>query len=219
MKTANDRELVVALLLITASTGMLDAISLLHLKTFTGYMTGTVILTGIHFAGGADLAWPGLVALSAFFLGAIGGGRLVRRHHPPPKLVGEVLLGTAVLVAVAAGVDGVASDPNARFAVIAVLAIAMGLQTSATRHAGVADMTMPAATMILHGLAHDSHLAGGKADRVWRRIGVLVGLLGGAAAGAAISNLSVWLSLLATALLIAVGGAVLRWPSGDRLSH
>ena len=206
-----DSKPVVALLLITISTGMLDAISLLHLGTFTGYMTGTVILVGVHLAGAAELAWPGLVALAGFVLGAIGGGRLVRRRHPPPKLVGEVLLASATLVALAAAVDATAPDLGRPVVVIAVLAFAMGLQTSATRHAGVTDMAMPAATMILHGLAHDSHLAGGQAERVWRRVGVLTGLLAGAAVGAALSNLSVPLSLLATALVAAGGGLVLRW--------
>ncbi|MGI3899210.1 MAG: YoaK family protein [Janthinobacterium lividum] len=215
MRRIQDGKPIVALLLITVSTGMLDAVSLLHLGTFTGYMTGTVILVGVHLAGGAELAWPGLVALAGFVLGAIAGGRLVRRRHPPPKLVGEVLLASAALVALAAAVDAAVLDPNHHFAVIAMLAFAMGLQTSATRHAGVTDMAMPAATMILHGLAHDSHLAGGRAERVWRRVGVLTGLLAGAAVGAALSNRSVPLSLLATALVAAGGGLVLRWASTE----
>ena len=208
---AGEKRLVAALLLITASTGMLDAVSLLHLGTFTGYMTGTVILIGIHLTGDGDLAGPGLVALAAFMLGAVGGGRLVRRRHPPPKLVGEVLIGVALLVGAAAALDGLRPMPGS-FGVIAVLGVAMGLQTSATRHAAVADMTMPAATMILHGLAHDSRLAGGKADRAWRRLGVLAGLLAGAAAGAALSGWRVWLGLAGTAALILAAGALLRPP-------
>ena len=215
MRRIQDDGPVIALLLITISTGMLDAISLLHLGTFTGYVTGTVILVGVHLAGGAELAWPGLVALAGFVLGGVGGGRLVRRRRPPPRLVGEVLLASAALVALAAAVEAVAPDLGRHFTVIAVLAFAMGLQTSATRHAGVTDMAMPAATMILHGLAHDSRLAGGLAERVWRRVGVLTGLLAGAALGAALSNRSVPLSLFATALVAAGGGLVLRWSSTE----
>ena len=154
-----------------------------------------------------------LVALAGFVLGGVGGGRLVRRRHPPPRLVGEVLLASAALVALAAAVDAIPLDLDRHLAVIAVLAFAMGLQTSATRHAGVTDMAMPAATMILHGLAHDSHLAGGRAERVWRRGGVLTGLLAGAAVDAALSSLSVPLGLFATALVAACGGLVLWWSS------
>ena len=159
VETAKDRTPVAAPLLITTATGMLDAVSLPHLETSAGCETETGILIGIRFAEGADLAWPGLVALGAFLLGAIGGGRVVRRRHAPPKLVGEILLGTAGLVALAALVEGVTSDTDARFAVIAILAVAMGPRPRprvVTR--GVADMTIAAATMILHGPAHGSHL-------------------------------------------------------------
>ncbi len=204
----DEARLVAALLVITVSTGMLDAVSLLHLGTFTGYMTGTVILIGIHLSGGTALATPGLIALAAFLLGAVGGGRLVRRRHPPPKLVGDVLVGVAVLVAIAAAMQ--AFVPAALFGVVAILSLAMGLQTSATRHASVSDMTMPAATMILHGLAHDSRMAGGTADRAWRRVGILVGLLAGAAGGAVLSAVQVWPGLAATAGLILGAGLLLR---------
>ena len=64
--------------------------------------------------------------------------------------------------------------------------------------------------MILHGLAHDSHLAGGKADRAWLRLGVLVGLLIGAGAGAALLRWQVWPGLAATASLLAAAGLLLR---------
>ena len=122
---------------------MLDAVSLLHLGTFTAYATGTVILTGIRLSEGASLAGPGPVALAALLLGAVAGGRLVRRAHAPPKLVGDILLAVASLVAAAAALEG-ARPGSATLGVIAVLSLAMGLQTSATRHAGVPDMSMPA---------------------------------------------------------------------------
>ena len=208
MDRDEERSWVGVLLLITVSMGMLDAISLLHFGTFTGYMTGTVILIGIGFARLSAIATSSLVALGAFLLGALVGGRLIRRRQPSPKLVADILMGVAVLVGLAALVQGLIG--GASFAVIAILGLAMGLQTSATRFAAVADMSMPAATMILHGLAHDSRLAGGKAERAWRRLGILVGLIGGAAIGALLSAWHVWIGLAAVALLVFVAAAVLR---------
>ena len=202
--------LVAALLLVTAATGLLDAVSLLHLGTFTGYMTGTVILLGVHLADRATRVGPGVIALAAYLAGALLGGRLVRRHdRAAPRLIGDVLLGVALLIGAAAVLQGGAGG-EAAFGVVAMLGLAMGLQTSATRHAEVPDMALPAATMILHGLAHDSRLAGGGAERTWRRIGVLAALLGGAAAGTALSRWQVWSGLAATAALNGAAGLLLQ---------
>lgn len=179
MTGPGEGRLVAALLLVTVATGLLDAVSLLHLGTFTGYMTGTVILVGVHLTDRATRVGPGVIALATYLAGALLGGRLVRRHDlAARRLIGDVLLGVALLIGVAAVLEGVAGA-SAAFGVVALLGLAMGLQTSATRHAGVPDMALPAATMILHGLAYDSRLAGGGAERTWRRLGVLAALLGG----------------------------------------
>ncbi|MCW6509332.1 DUF1275 family protein [Lichenifustis flavocetrariae] len=204
-----ERRWVQALLILTVAMGMLDAISLLHLGTFTGYMTGTVILIGINVSQGASLAAPSLVALVALLLGGVVGGRLVRRRHSPPRLVADIVLGVAALVALAAGL-AVEASVSDHMLVVAILGFSMGLQTSATRHAGVADMAMPAATMVLHGLAHDSRLAGGTSHRTWRRAGILFGLLGGAALGAILSRDHIWVGLGAASLVLSAAGFVLR---------
>ena len=205
----DERRLVVAFLVLTIAMGMLDAVSLLHFGTFTGYVTGTVILIGINLSRGAALAAPPLAALFALLLGAVAGGRLARRRHPPPRLVSDMLFGVALLIGGATVLDAMFRSAGT-LGVVALLGLAMGVQTSATRHAGVADMSMPAATMVLHGLAHDSPLAGGKWERAWRRVGVLVGLLAGAALGAVFSATHVWLGLAGVAVLIAGAGALLR---------
>ena len=209
----SERPWIVAMLLITTAMGMLDAISLLHLGTFTGYVTGTVILIGVTLAQGAALAAPPLVALGALLVGALAGGRLVRRGRSRHRLVADLLGAVAVLIGLAAALDGLA-PPETRLGLVALLAFAMGLQTSATRHAAIPDMTMPAATMVLHGLAHDSRLAGGGGQRSWRRTGVLAGLLVGAAAGTALSAWHVWAGLLATASVVMAAALVLRLRDG-----
>ncbi|RFB80454.1 YoaK family protein [Methylovirgula sp. 4M-Z18] len=203
---------IAALLIVTVAMGMLDAVSLLHFHTFTGYMTGTVILLGVGVVRGQFVTLTSLSALGAFLIGGLLGGRWVRRKHPSQRLVGQLLGAAALLVCFAAALSGTEAN---LLAVVAPLGLAMGLQTSGTRFAGVADMTMPAATMILHGLAHDSPLAGGAGQRMPRRIGVLLGLIVGAAAGAGFAQWHVWFALAVVGLLLAGAGVVLRpWESG-----
>jgi hypothetical protein len=58
----------------------------------------------------------------------------------------------------------------------------------------------------VHGLAHDSRLAGGREERTPRRLGIVCALLLGAAAGAALSARSVWPGLLLAAALLTLAG-------------
>jgi hypothetical protein len=67
-------------------------------------------------------------------------------------------------------------------------------------------MVLPLATLAVHGLAHDSRLAGGREERTLRCLGIVFGLLLGAGAGAVLSAYSVWPGLLLAAALLAVAG-------------
>src|SRR5262249_49668214 len=96
--------------------------------------------------------------------------------------------------------------PPFHWTAAALIAIAMGSQTSASRHLAVPDMVLPLATLAVHGLAHDSRLAGGREERTPRRLGIVCALLLGAAAGAALSVYSVWPGLLLAAALLALAG-------------
>src|SRR6201985_22274 len=77
-----------ALLALTFTTGLVDAVSYLALgRVFTANMTGNVVLLGFGIAGsgGLPVVAP-IVSLCAFLVGAGGGGVLVRRlaeSHPP----------------------------------------------------------------------------------------------------------------------------------------
>ena len=69
------------LLLLTLSTGIIDAVSILGLgRVFVANMTGNVVFTALALVGapGFSLA-ASLVALAGFLVGASAGGRLVRR--------------------------------------------------------------------------------------------------------------------------------------------
>jgi uncharacterized membrane protein YoaK (UPF0700 family) len=205
----HDRPRLVALLLIViAAIGVIDAVSILHFQAFTAFVTGTIILLGAELVGEGRPGATKAIVLVAYFGGAILGGRLMRRQKAVERLFAESLFVTVALILAAALVIAVLGmeTPPFRWAAIALVAVAMGSQTSASRHLAVPDMVLPLATLAVHGLAHDSRLAGGREERTLRRLGIVCALLLGAAAGAALSAYSVWPGLLLAAALLALAG-------------
>lgn len=75
---APDRTLVGILLGLTFVTGLVDAFSFLLLgRVFVANMTGNVVFLAFALAGAADFeAWPSLVALAAFAIGAFSADAL-----------------------------------------------------------------------------------------------------------------------------------------------
>src|SRR5664279_4680765 len=76
-----------ALLVLTFTTGLVDAVSYLGLgRVFTANMTGNIVFLGFGLAGsgGLPVVAP-LVSLASFLVGARGGGILAERvgdRHP-----------------------------------------------------------------------------------------------------------------------------------------
>jgi uncharacterized membrane protein YoaK (UPF0700 family) len=201
-----------ALLVLTFTTGLVDAVSYLGLgRVFTANMTGNVVFLGFGIAGSAGLPVVApLVSLGAFLLGAAGGGvladRIGDRHpeHIARALAIEVsLIGVAALLAAAVDVR-----PNALSAdiVIALLAFAMGLRNATVRRIGVPDLTTTVLTMTLTGLAADSPMAAGSGKGSTRRIAAVLAMFAGALAGALLLKTSLVLPLLAAA-----GLALVTW--------
>ena len=199
-----------ALLVLTFTTGLVDAVSYLGLgHVFTANMTGNVVFLGFGIAGsgGLPVVAP-LISLGAFLLGAGGGGLLVARladRHPDHlawALAIEVLLIAAAAV-VAAAID---IRPNAVSgdAVIAILAFAMGVRNATVRRIAVPDLTTTVLTMTLTGLAADSRLFGGTGKGTTRRTAAVVSMLAGALAGALLLKTSLTLPLVAAAALALV---------------
>jgi uncharacterized membrane protein YoaK (UPF0700 family) len=102
-----------ALLVLTFTTGLVDAVSYLGLgRVFTANMTGNIVFLGFGIAGSGGLAVVApLVSLGSFLLGAGGGGvlatRMGDRHrtHIARALAIEVsLIGMAAVVAAAVDV-------------------------------------------------------------------------------------------------------------------
>jgi uncharacterized membrane protein YoaK (UPF0700 family) len=210
-----------ALLALTFSTGLVDAVSYLGLgRVFTANMTGNIVLLGFGIAGsgGLPVVAP-LVSLGAFLAGAgIGGvlaGTVGDRHaqHVARALGIEaaLILGAAVTAAAievrAAAVSG--------DAVIALLALAMGVRNATVRRLGVPDLTTTVLTMTLTGLAADSPVVGGSGRGSVRRIAAVVAMLCGAVAGALLLEISLVPPLVAAAVL-AVGVALAYVPIARR---
>jgi uncharacterized membrane protein YoaK (UPF0700 family) len=174
---------------LTVLSGLIDAISYLGLgRLFLGKMTGNVVVLGFATAQVEGFAVASAAgALAAFLLGAVAAGRLhtilgqrVRRWVCVALIVEATLLISAAGVA-AAGL-GEAVDPST-FALIALLAVAMGFRNATARKLAVPDMTTTLVTLTLADLAADSSLAGGRNPRTLRRMGVVVSIFSGAALG------------------------------------
>lgn len=193
---------------LTLATGAVDAVSYFSLDhVFTANMSGNMALLGVGVATGASKAAGNLFAFGGFVLGSIAIGRFVRAHDERRlrTIVRGLALELALLLAltvVLAAVD-VPAHAAVRYGVCLVLALAMGVQTGIARHIGVADVNTTVATMTLHDLAAASRLAGGDSVRWRRRVGAVLGLFLGAAAGVALDRLVPWGGLALTSALVA----------------
>lgn len=178
------------LLILTMVAGLVDAVSYLKLgHMFVANMTGNVVFLGFAVADAKDYANPAsLVAIAVFFAGALAGGHLGSNvaHHRARLLAIATYIQIA-LVGVTLIVSTLALDTDAnlgRYAVIVLLAAAMGLQTATARHLGVPGLTTTVLTTMLAGLAADSTLAGGKNPDLGRRLLATAAMLLSAACGA-----------------------------------
>ena len=176
----------VLLLVLTAATGVIDAVSLLALgRVFVANMTGNVVFLGMALAGapGFSLA-ASVAALAGFLLGAFaGGGVLRRRSGHRGRLLRDV--GAAELVLVAAALVLTATAPVGAVVMsilAALLAVAMGLQNTAARQLAVPDLTTTVLTMTLTGIAAD--IRGGGSATIIRRVLAVVTMFAGALVGA-----------------------------------
>jgi uncharacterized membrane protein YoaK (UPF0700 family) len=194
-----------ALLVLTFTTGLVDAVSYLGLgHVFTANMTGNIVFLGFGIAGSGGLpVLAPLISLAAFLVGAGGGGVLAdrigdrHREHVARTLAIEVSL-LAVAAVLAAAVD-VRPNTASGDVVIALLAFAMGVRNATVRRIGVPDLTTTVLTMTLTGLAADSPLAGADGKGSVRRIAAVLAMFSGALAGALLLKTSLVLPLIAAA--------------------
>src|SRR5580704_14531089 len=181
--------LIVILLVMTAASGIVDAVSYLGLgHVFTANMTGNIALMGFRLGGASGISLSrSALALFSFMLGAVTGGRMGRRLNPRQSRISGLLMEAALLF-IAAGISFQAGGPNDTNAsmldgVVASTAIAMGLRNAVVRKLGVPDLTTTVLTLTIAGLAADSALAGGDNPHWRRRCAAIICMLAGAAAG------------------------------------
>jgi uncharacterized membrane protein YoaK (UPF0700 family) len=196
-----------ALLVLTFTTGLIDAVSYLALgQVFTANMTGNVIFLGFGVAGAGGLTVVGpLVSLVAFLAGAGCGGLLAARfagRHP--EHVARTLAIEVGLLLLACGwcaaVEIRERDISA-YVVIALLALAMGVRNATVRKLAVPDLTTTVLSLTLTGLAAESPVTGGSGRGSARRIAAVCAMLLGALAGALLLEVGIVLPLAAAAAL------------------
>lgn len=213
-----------ALLVLTFTTGLIDAVSYLGLgHVFTANMTGNVVLLGFGIAGGNGLpVLAPLVSLVAFLLGAAVGGRLVKRtDRRHPALVASALsieVGMLAIATVLAVVTTTRPGSASGYLVIAVLASAMGVRNAAVRRIAVPDLTTTVLTMTLTGLAAESRLAGGSGQGSTRRAAAVIAMLAGGLSGALLIKSTLWAPLALVAGLALATGLVYL-PAAARLGR
>jgi uncharacterized membrane protein YoaK (UPF0700 family) len=211
------------LLLLTAVSGVVDAVSFLKLgHVFVANMTGNVVFLGFAVGDASDFSIPtSLVAMTTFLAGALAGGRLGQlighhrgRHLAVATFIEIALVGVTLVVSISP------LDPNGetiRYAVIVLLALTMGIQNATARRLGVPNMTTTVLTVTLTGLAADSHFAGGKQSQVGRKLASVGAMFLGAALGAIlVSRSGIGAALaLALALLVLAGVAAYQQSSSS----
>jgi len=186
---SRDGQLPPLLLTLTVVTGLVDATSYLKLgHVFVANMTGNVVFLGFGIAGAGGISiWASLTALGSFLVGGLVGGRIGARaatnrarHLTIATTTQLLFVAGALVIAVLASHD---LGTGSRYALIVLMAIAMGIQNTAARQLAVPDLTTTVLTMTLTAVAADATLAGGHGSKLGRRGLSIAAMLLGALIG------------------------------------
>jgi uncharacterized membrane protein YoaK (UPF0700 family) len=215
------QSLVVTLAVVSGAT---DAIGLLALGgAFTSVMTGNMVLLGVSASSGdVTLAVSSGGAILAFCAGAALGARLAGSPQKgdrvwPCAVTAGLGVEFVVMAAYASGwwLTGGGPGPGVALGLLLCTAVALGIQSSTVQRFGVPGMSTTYLTGTLTTVV--MRLATGRGVReVWHSIEILLGLIGGAAAGAALVLLvplaAPVLQLTVLGAVVLVGGTVAaRW--------
>ena len=178
------------LVYLTVVTGLVDAFSYLVLgHVFVANATGNVVFLALALAGASGFSFSAsLLALVSFSIGAIAGGRVIAQfgQHRGHLLAVATAIQT-LFVAAATGIAFSASHLGSgapRYLLIALLAIAMGIQNAAARKLAVPDLTTTVLTLTLTGIGADSRIAGQSGSHLGRRGMSIIAMFVGALIGA-----------------------------------
>lgn len=201
------------LLLLSGTTGMLDAASILCLgKVFTANMTGNVVFLAFAVAGAPGFSpLPFIAALAAFMTGAVVAGRIWRTrgsHLLRDWLVVAAGIETVLLLLAslaATSFDVARGEPLWKLlTILALVSAAMGFRNAVVRQLKVPDLTTTVLTLTITGIASDSRFAAGDAPNLPVRLGAVAAIFAGALVGALLV-----LHAGLTATLALTGGLVL----------
>src|ERR1700748_334317 len=185
------------LMILTVSSGAADAICFLAFgKVFAAFMTGNLVFLGIGAVGGFPPTGPNIprvaVTVGAFCLGVFVAIRIMRRARGSRVMANgvswslEAILVTQVTFT--ACWIAVSGHPSFAFAtvLVAVEALAMGIQSGMIGALGIKAVYTTAATATLINLSReiaDRRVSDTSPGRLAR---ILFSLIAGAAAGAAV---------------------------------
>jgi uncharacterized membrane protein YoaK (UPF0700 family) len=193
----SERTTVVALLLLTFATGLVDAVSVLELgHVFVANMTGNVVFLGFWLAPRTVVdVTAALVSFVSFVAGAVIGGRLARHLDQRVRRWLTVALGVEVVMlavlSILSGTGVLDYHDNRKLILIAGLAVTFGIQNSTARQFGVQELSTTVLTTTISGLGFDSRLAGGTGERAKLRYSAVLMLCAGAAVGATMTRFTV----------------------------
>lgn len=186
-QSTRDSRLPGVLLILTAVTGVVDAVSILALgRVFVANMTGNVVFAGFALAGAPGFSLSAsLAALAGFLVGALGGGAVTGRLGDDRGLLLRAMAAAElVLVAGALALTAALPGAAARDGIAALLALAMGIQNAMARRLAVPDLTTTVLTMTLTGIAADVRAKDHGLAVLRRRILAVAAMFAGAVAGA-----------------------------------
>ena len=205
---------------ITAVCGLLDAATFLKLgNVFSTVMTGNVLLLAFTVGTqGVTALRPVLsgtvpsylAVLGCFAVGAVLGGWMVRHGEFGRRMgliVDALMIGGTAL---ACWLMHPTPDNHARYAVVGILAAAMGVQNAILRKWSTADTATNLFTLNITGL-----LADGKEQRALRRSVSLMVFTVSAGAGAVLARYGVvWPVVAAFIVFVTALPVLLRRPDG-----
>jgi uncharacterized membrane protein YoaK (UPF0700 family) len=213
----SERTTVVCLLLLTFSTGIVDAISVLVLgHVFVANMTGNVIFLGFWFAPHTVVDMTAaLVAFVSFVTGAILGGRLSRHLDGNVRRWLTVALGVEVVMLAAlsilSGAGVLDYHDNTKLILIAGLALTFGSQAATARQFGIQELSTTVLTTTIVGIGFDSRVAGGTGHRERLRYSVVLTMCAGALVGATLTRWFVAPVIGLAAVVLAAAAAVFQF--------
>jgi uncharacterized membrane protein YoaK (UPF0700 family) len=203
------KRFIVGLYLITAICGLVDAVCFLALGgVFAEIMTGNFMFLAFSIGTGHDVEAISkfIIPIAAFIIGAIVGGRLL--HGPDTakeKRVGFIVEYGLLVVATLIAIIG---SPHANNIsgqlIVALLALAMGLQNALIRYHGVPDLATNVMTLTFAAVFAESKLAGWD-NRKWPRRTASIGLfVSSAVSGAFLLRFGIFWPLVAASLIFSI---------------